>query len=228
MSEYNVKVQDKDYTVSTPRAFKAMWLTDYVTEILEQVPGIFQEVEDFKTDYKLKHRELITEEDFDSKKYEAVVELLGIEKKDFSDDKKLVTDENGVEGLPFYHDPPDLETIAFIFPKVWKVARKDLIDLCALIITKDGELEKHDEKGAMEALLEKRAHWLKFNADIPELLEIVSIGVVIVKEQLESASKSVGKVAENLTGILTGEEATGEPTEVEKEEPDEELSAAPL
>ena len=216
MSEHKATVGGKDFIIGNPSLDKTMRITDYVAEILEQVPGIFNEAEEFRENYKNNHREILTYEDLSNPEYKPVLEALGFTAADFEDESNLITDpETGKTGLPFYKSPGDFEVIAAVFPKVWKAARENLTDLCALLIITDGELEEHDRKGAVNGLITERSRWIRYNATIEELLELIAIGLMVVKEQLEGASNSLGKVSENLTTMLGG----SEPEEPTPEEP---------
>jgi hypothetical protein len=223
MSEQIIQISAKTFTVGDPSLEKVMRITDYISEVLEELPEIFQDVETFQSEYKISHREIMTREEFENPEYSAVVEALGFTAEDFEDSTKVVTDEvSGDTGLPFYKSPDDFQTIAHVFPKVWKVARENLVDLCALITITDGELEEHDRRGAVNGLIKERAHFIKYNAQLDELLSILSIGLVIVKDQIESASKSLGKVSEDLTAIIAPEQVapTEEPSETPVEQND--------
>jgi hypothetical protein len=231
MTEHNIKIQDKTFTIGSPSLDKTMRITDYVSEILEEIPGIFDDVETFKQEYKEKHREIITKEDLANPEYKPVLEALNISEDDFNNSDGLVTDEiNNRTGIPFYRNPSDFDTIAHVFPKVWKAARNNIVDLCALLTITDGELEEHDKRGAVNGLIAERGRFIRYNASLDELLEIVSVGLIIVKDQIEMASNSLGKVSENLTAMLGGEteeaaqETTEEVSEVEKTETSTESS----
>jgi hypothetical protein len=222
MSEHKVTIGDKEFVIASPSLDKTMRITDYVAEILEQVPGIFDEMEKFRINYRANHREILTAEDFNNPEYTPVIEALGFTAADFEEEGNLITDETGKTGIAVYQSPSEFETIAAVFPKVWRAARGNISDLCALLLITDGELEEHDKRGAVNALIEQRSHWLRYNATMEQLLELISVGLVIVKEQVETASESLGKVASNLTGILGAEPAQ------EEEAPETETSAEPV
>jgi hypothetical protein len=218
MSAHKVTVGDKEFTIASPSLDKTMRITDYVAEILEEVPGIFDQMEQFRVTYRANHREILTFQDFKNPEYAPVIETLGFTAEDFEDEAKLIIDDAGNAGLAVYQSPSDFETIAAVFPKVWSAARSNLSDLCALLLITDGELEEHDKRGAVDALVDQRSHWLRHNATLEQLLELVSIGLVIVKEQIEAASESLGKVTANLSQMLGAEPAeTEEPTPAENE-----------
>ena len=215
MTEHKIQIADKTFLISSPSLDKTMRITDHVAEILEELPGIFDDIEKFKQEYKENHREIITREDLDNPEYQPILEALNIKPEDFEDEKNLVVDEiNNKTGVAFYRNPSDVETIANIFPKVWKAARNNLIDLCAILIISDGELEEHDKRGAVNGLISERARFIRYNASLDNLLEIVSIGLLVVKDQIETASNSLGKVTENLNQML------GNETETESPEPE--------
>ena len=213
MTEYKVTVAGKEKTIAAPSLDKTMRITDHVSEILEELPNIFDEIETYKLQYKMTHQELLTKEDFDNPDNKEIVNALDIKSEDFNNKEKLGYDENGNSGILFYKSPTDAEVIAFAFPKVWKAARNNIIQLAALLITSDSQLEEHDRKGAVNGLIEEKSHYLKYNASLEEILEIISIGIIIIKEQIESASSSLGKVANNMNQMLTN---SNEPVEEEK------------
>lgn len=220
--EHKVNVGDQEFSIASPSLDKTMRITDYISEVLEQIPGIFDEIETYRIEYKINHREVITKEEAEDPNNKEIVEALGININDFeNEDNLILDDETGKQGVPFYKSPTEIELLSAVFPKIWKAARDNVVDLAALLIITDGQLEEHDKRGAINGLIKERAHWLKYNASLEELLDIVSIGVIIFKEQVESASKSLGKVTQNLTEML-GEAQTAEETPKEtkqKKEP---------
>ena len=221
MEDFNIKLQGKDYTIAPPSLDKTMRITDYVSEILEKVPGIFDDAEQFKQDYRANHREILTREEAESPEFAEVLEALDISLADYSDEKNLVTDEiTNKTGIAFYRSPSELETIAHVFPKVWAAARPNIIQLAAIIIIKDKQLEEHDRKGAVNGLIAEKSHWIKYNLSLEEVLEIISVGAIIVRNQIESASKSLGKLSENLMEML-GEPQTEEAPENKQENSEE-------
>ena len=204
MSEHKISIKDKTYTVASPSLDKTMRITDHVSDILEELPGIFEEIENYKIEYKINNRQILTKEEAEDPNNKEIIESLGIKIEDFDNKQNLIYDENiDREGIAFYKSPSEGEIIASVFPKIWKAARKNIVELCALIITTDGELEEHDKRGAVNGLLENRSHWLRHNANLEEMIEIVSVGIIIFREQVESASKSLGKVTENLATMLS-------------------------
>lgn len=205
MTEHKITINDKEFTIGQPSLDKTMRITDYVAEILDQVPGIFDEMDQFRANYRANHREILTAENFEDPEYAPVIEALGLEVSALEDEANLVTDDQGNKGIAVYRSPSEFETIAAVFPKVWRAARGNVDQLCALIIISDSELEEHDRRGAVNGLINERAHWLRYNANMEQLLELISIALVIVKEQVEAASESLGKVANNLTEMLGGE-----------------------
>jgi hypothetical protein len=217
MSEYKVKVAGEEKTIASPSLDKTMRITDHVSDILEELPNIFDEIETYKVQYKINHQELLTRQDFDNPNNKEIIAALNIKEEDFSNKEKLGYDEAGNSGIVFYKEPTDTEVIAFAFPKIWKAARSNVIELAALLITKDSELEEHDKRGAVSGLIETKSHFLKYNASLEEILEIISIGIVIIKEQIQSASSSLGKVAQNMTQMLATEEETPEPAKENQE-----------
>jgi len=219
MTEYKVTVAGKEKTIAAPSLDKTMRITDHVSEILEELPNIFDEIENFKVQYKINHQELLTKEEFKNPDNKEIVEALNIKESDFKNSERLGYDENGTSGILFYKSPTDAEVIAFAFPKIWKAARNNVIELAALLITNDGQLEEHDRKGAVNGLIQEKSHYLKYNASLEEILEIISIGIVIIKQQIESASSSLGKVANNMTQMLTN---SSEPVEENKKEESQE------
>lgn len=225
MTEQKITIADKTFLIGSPSLDKTMRITDHVAEILEELPGIFDDIDKFKQEYKENHREIITREDLDDPEYAPVLEALNIQPEDFDNDKNLVTDEiNNKTGVAFYRNPSDFETVAHVFPKVWKAARNNLIDLCAILIIGDGELEEHDKRGAVNGLIKERARFIRYNASLDDVLQIVSIGLVVVKDQIESASNSLGKVTENLSLMLGNETETDVP-EVETTESETDSNA---
>lgn len=223
MSENKVTVAGEEYTIASPSLDKTMRITDHVSEILEELPGIFDEVENYKIEYKINHREVITKEEVENIDNKEIVQALGISLDDFEDDDNLIYDpDTDKKGIPFYKSPSETEIIAAIFPKVWKAARSNVIELCALLITTDGELEEHDKRGAVNGLIQQRSHWLRHKASLPEILEIISIGIIIFKEQLDIASNSLGKVTDNLTQMLSKAQPEAESQEAEKSDKPEE------
>jgi len=211
MEDFKIKLQGEDYTIAPPSLDKTMRITDFVSEILEKVPGIFDDAEQFKQEYRLNHREILTKEEASDPEYADVLEALNLSLSDFDNPENIVTDEiTNKSGIAFYRSPSEMETIAHIFPKVWEAARPNIIQLAAIIIIKDKQLEEHDRKGAVNGLIEEKSHWIKYNLSLEEVLEIISVGAVIVKNQIESASKSLGKLSENLMEML-GEAQTEEP-----------------
>jgi hypothetical protein len=209
MTEHKISIKDKQYTVAAPSLDKTMRITDHVSEILEQLPGIFEDMENYRVEYKIRNRQILTKEDVENPDNKEIVEGLGVSIEDFDNDDNVIVDpETGRVGIPFYKSPNETEVLAAVFPKIWKAARGNIVELCALIITTDGELEEHDKRGAVNGLLESRSHWLRHNANLEEIIEIISIGVVIFKQQLESASKSLGKVTSNLGTMLSDAQTT--------------------
>lgn len=204
-SEHKITVGGKEHTIASPSLDKTMRITDYVSEVLEQLPGIFDDAEQFKNDYRAKHKEILTKDEAETPDGALLLAALEIDIAQFDDATSLETDQlSGKTGIAFYKTPSDIETIAAIFPKVWKAARPTVSDLCALLLITDGELEEHDKRGAINGLVKERSHWLRYNASLEELLELIALGLILVKEQVESASSSLGKVSENLTAMLGG------------------------
>lgn len=204
MSEHKVTIKDKDFTIPSPSLDKAMRLTDYVSEIIEDIPEIFKDIENFQEEYKSSHREILTLEDWSNAEYKQVFKALNIKKADFDNQDNLVTDEiAGKTGIAFYHSASQAQILMHVFPKAWKAARGNIVELCALVITTDGELEEHDKRGAINGLLEQKSHFVKYNCNIEDMLNILSVALILVKEQIESASSSLGKVTENMSAMMS-------------------------
>jgi hypothetical protein len=203
MSEHKVEIKGQEFTIGSPSLEKAMRLTDYVSDIMEEIPEIIDDVDNFQKSYKESHREILTLEDYSNPEMRPVFAALDIEESDFDNPDNLITDEvEGKTGIAFYKNAGQIDILVHVFPKVWKISRETLIDLCALVITPDTVMEEHDKKGALNALLKERAHFVKYNADVNDALEIVSIALILVKEQIEAASSSLGKVSNNMTQMM--------------------------
>jgi hypothetical protein len=193
----DVKIGDANATISKLNGYKAAEALGIISEITEATPGLLHDLADFTRTYEREHAQQMPRAAAEAK---------------FPTQARNVSEEawaaaGNVLAVP---EPPGIEEqIAFALPKVYKVARESLIDLLALLITPNSELEKYDAEGedlyGREGALAEQRRKLLHDASLEQLVDVAAGAGDVLREQLRAIDGGqLGKLLE-VFGLKTGQ-----------------------
>lgn len=196
----DVKIGDAPATISKLNGFKAAEALGIISDITEAAPNLLHELADFTRTYELEHAQRMPRAAAEAK-FPQQARNVSEEAWKASGNELVVPEPPGVE-----------EQIAFALPKVYKVARESLIDLLALLITPNSELESIDAEGGdlygKDGALAEQRRKLLHDASLEQLVDVAATAGEVLREQLKSIDGGqLGKLLE-VFGLKTGAKTT--------------------
>jgi hypothetical protein len=185
----DVKIGGNAATISKLNGYKAAEALGIISDITEQTPTLLHDLADFTRTYEMENAQRMPRAAAEAK---------------FPQQAKNVSEEawqaSGNE-LVVPTPPGGEEQIAFALPKVYKVARESLIDLLALLLASNAELEAADGEGrelyGKEGALGEWRRKLLHEASLEELVEVAALAGDVLRDQLKAIDGGqLGKLLE--------------------------------
>lgn len=200
-----IRVGDRDLTIAEFSSYKFFEATDILARILEVVPELDTDIEEFAKSYM--RRTAITLD-------RATAEMR------FGEAAKHVSEETwqrNDQKLVIEDSPSGMQIGLRVWPKVQRHAREDAEWLLALVATPNSELERDDERGVDPYGDGGSVHdWRKFvrhNATPSQVLKLLVAATTALWSEIEA-----GNVMDDLGKLLDKLRPPGE-TEKEPDKP---------
>jgi hypothetical protein len=211
----DVKIGDAPATISKLNGFKAAEALGIISEITEQTPTLLQDLAEFTRQYETDHAQRMPRAAAEAR-FPQQAKNVSEAAWEASGNELVVPEPPGLE-----------EQVAFALPKVYTVARESLIDLLALLITPNSELEQADADGrelyGKDGALAEQRRKLLHDATLEQLVEVAAAAGEVLRDQLKAIDGGqLGKLLE-VFGIhrapKTKTKAPDEPSERSASEP---------
>lgn len=191
MSE-QLKIGERDVTVPALNGFKAVRAGRLVAEASEIMPDVNAALAELRQRYAT---------DFALKITPQMAKLPRFQRTVDGETRPLFSEEDfqaagGAITVP--QDPPRQEVILAVFPIAFKSVETQLVELLALVIAPNRELEEQDEAGTVDEYLAREGKKLLHQATIDQLLELAVAAIEQVSEAL--SGDSLGKAVTAVTG----------------------------
>lgn len=204
-----VKVGDRELPIAEFSSYKFLEATELLAAMLEIVPDLDTELAKFGRDWRDSNPErTITR---------ATAEL------EFGAAADGITDaawEAAGGQLTITPRPDGTQTAIRLFPKVFRHARADMVNLLALVVTPNSELEDAEREGqdiyANEGCVGKNRRTLLHHGRPTELVKVLLAAMEALGDEIQEGDlvSAVGKLRDRwatFTGTPTPEQETEEP-----------------
>lgn len=175
-----VRVGDEHYVLRPFRGLKAVLVLERVTKLLEVLPEIQTEA---RNEFRRQRDENVIEID------RAVFEFR------YPEDAKAISETAWQEAGQKIRLPDDMPfdtaaVVLAVLPKVLKFARSDVMEVLALVVLKDSDLQAADQDGTIDELISEQARKLLYDGTLEELADLAAASFAQIQEL------STGKVRE--------------------------------
>jgi hypothetical protein len=186
-----VKVGDRDVTVEEPSIYKTRLIGRKFAEVGRDAPEIQIELAKFVARYEKENAVVLDRPSAMTR----VPHLVG-----------KLSDEDWKAGgnqvrLP--RTPSGTEQVLAILPTVFTKAEAQALDIAALLIAPNSELE---DEGSIDKVLKAQRQFLNHHAKPSELLGLLAACTDVIKEVIEAHKDEVGKLRSFWAGINREEE----------------------
>lgn len=176
----SVRVGDEHYVLRPFRGLKAVLVLERVTKLLEVLPEIQSEA---RNEFRRQRDENVIEID------RAVFEFR------YPEDAKAISETAWQEAGQKIRLPDDMPfdtaaVVMAVLPKVLKFARTDVMEVLALVVLKDSDLQAADQDGTIDELISDQARKLLYDGTLEELADLAVASFSQIQEL------SSGKVRE--------------------------------
>lgn len=188
-----VRIGESNVVVPTFTGFKIARAGRLIAAITEAYPGIVSDVAAFTREYESQNAARVTPDMAKMPRFKR----WNLKPADFGD--------KGFLEIPT--SPTTREQVIAAFPKVFKVAERDVTQLLALVVLSNQELAETDEEGGdegVDALIEKRARKLLHEAQFEQLIAVAIVAANVLQEQFNAQKDEAGELFSLLTGKQTG------------------------
>lgn len=187
-----LKIGERDVTVPALNGFKAVRAGRLVAEASEIMPDVNAALAELRQRYAT---------DFALKITPQMAKLPRFQRTVDGETRPLFSEEDfqaagGAITIP--QDPPRQEVILAVFPIAFKSVEKQLVELLALVIAPNRELEEQDEAGTVDEYLAREGKKLLHQATIDQLIELAIAAIEQVSAAL--SGDSLGKAVAAVTG----------------------------
>lgn len=192
-SPREIKIGDQVYPIRRFKGLKAALAGALMSRVMREIPDLQDRATAFRKKYRESNTVLITP---------AIAKLptyagLGLTEADF----------RAAGGKIEFPEEPDQGTIMVnVFPDLFDLAQEELQKFLAIIVIPNSELEEADDADDVDEVLKKYGKRLMRQGDIDELLELVVIGLEVLKEQMGGKRDRLGKLQLPLLAWLLKEE----------------------
>jgi hypothetical protein len=182
-----VRVGDEHYVLRPFRGLKAVLVLERVTKLLEVLPEIQTEA---RSEFRRQRDENVI-----------VIDRAVFEWR-YPEDAKAISETAWQEAGQKIKIPDDMPfdtaaVVMAVLPKVLKFARTDVMQVLALVVLKDSDLQAADQDGSIDELIEEQAKKLLYDGTLEELADLASASF----DHIQGLSS--GKVRELLTQAST-------------------------
>lgn len=174
MAGRDVRVGERTYTLAPFRAFKAVHAGEIIARVSEQVSQLMEEDVAYQRRYAEENTSRLTR---------GVARLRGYE--NWPDGEEFVD----LPGMPAVE-----ERVANVFPKAFKLARDEVLQLLALIVIPNSDLRKAEADGRVDEALREVGEELFYEAEWGELLELLAAASDQIRDTFESHRETLGKL----------------------------------
>lgn len=179
----SVKIGDTEYKLRPFKAFKAMVAGDLISNVGDEIRQVLGEVKVYEREYGKENVVRFTK---------AQTDLRGWV---FSDDA-FVTNAGEEPYIDLPGVPTDQEKWMFVFPRAFKLAKDEVAKLLALVVVPDQELAAAEGAGDIDTPLANLGRKIIHEAEIGEMIELISATIEHVQAQLTQHGVAVGKIRE--------------------------------
>lgn len=164
-----VKVGDSSLTIPRFSAFKVVRAGRLVAEIAKKYPQVILDMAKFTREYEDQNSIVITRAMAKTPRFQDY----GFGTRDFDDD--------GIVRLP--QSPSMQEQIFAVLPQIMDAAEHEVLQLCALVLAPNSELEAADADDSVDEYLKTEAKKLLHKADGDQLIDIAVVAATVAREQ---------------------------------------------
>jgi len=208
-----IKVGKTVYTLEELSIDRTLRLTDIIFRVLDKLSDDVQkEFADYVDNYRENNdivitKALLVEEEVKAKEIEAE---LGDDAPDPSQLRPLHTavineglDPSQLQRpLTIAANPAEEEVVGFFLPKVYAVARPELLTLFALVLAENAKMaEAEDQEGGVDAYLNSIAVKVKHEGKTADLVKLILVAWEVGKDEFDRI-KSAGNLPAPLQGLL--------------------------
>ena len=201
---YEVTVGKTTYVLDELSIERTLRVTDLVVTVLDSLSSTMQqEFSEWTNDYAMDNQIAVEPEDI------AASEELQQRLKDLGQDPSSINDTVYLPGTP-----SEAEVIGFFFPRVWKVARPQLLTVFALLLANNNDMANaEDEPGGIDAYLKTISKRIKHEGKIADLIALANLAFKVGKTEFERL-----RAEGNLPAPLMGLASNGSPQASSDEE----------
>ncbi len=185
-------IGDRQVTVPAFNGFKAVRAGRLVAEASEVMPQVNEALAELRQRYATDLALTITPQIAKLPRFQRTIDGKSVPL--FSDEDF----EQAGGSIRVPQDPPRQEVILAVFPIAFKHVEQQLVELLALVIAPNSELQRADEDGTVDEYLTKEGKRLLHEASIDQLLELAVAAIEQVSEAL--SGDSLGKAAAAVRG----------------------------
>jgi len=206
-----VSIGGRPYTVARFSTYKALLVAEVVTKVTQEARELFKEAQDFRREYREENPLQITRQmcmervaELESaetqclaKAEDAPVDVAedseDLSRQDWIDRghlmaarkeswKRQLDDMGDRAYVEMPQDPDDTEVILAVFPKAFQM-KEQLIEVLALVVTPDADLEAEWHKDSVHTKLKKIGEDLIKNSEPEEIVELSLAAKEVVGDQ---------------------------------------------
>lgn len=177
-----IEIGDTTYTVQRFSVRKALRAGHLLTEILQQMPDIQQEVSRFTREYREENKLRVNRATAELRWPEQVARV----------SEEAWTASDGYVEIPA--DPSIADIAGWVFPRVFDAAEEKAKRLLALLVTPNSELGRAARDGNEDELLDGKADAL-MDEDAAELAELIVLAGDVLSEQFEGKAARLRAMA---------------------------------
>lgn len=192
-SPREIQIGDASYKIQRFRGLKAALAGSLVSRVMREVP----ELQDKATEFRKRFRE-----------QNKVVITPGMAKMPRFADLELTSEDFTASGgnIELPEEPEGNIIMMNLWPDIFDLADKELRKFLAIIVIPNSELEAADDADDVDEVLAKWGKKLIRSGDIDELLELVVVGLEVLKEQLARKRDRLGKLKIPILQMLIAED----------------------
>lgn len=180
-SHHEILIGERTYPIRRFKGLKAALAGALMSRVMRELPQLQERAQAFRRDFREKNTIIITP---------AMAKLprfapLGLTDSDF----------RAAGGkIEFPEEPDGGALLVNIFPDLFELASKELQKFFAILVISNSELEEADDADRIDEELTKIGKRLMREGDLDELLELVVVGLDVLKEQMASKRDRLGKL----------------------------------
>lgn len=220
-----IKVGKTVYTLEELSIDRTLRLTDIIFRVLDKLSDDVQkEFVEYVNNYRENNDLIITPEEVAEEKAAADEFREGLDEEAIQaagdiEPLRTLLIESGLgpdinEPVSVPKNPSEEEIIGFFLPKVYSIARPELLTLFALVLAENAKMaEAEDQEGGVDAYLASIANKVKHEGKTADLIALLMVAWEVGKEEFDRI-RSAGNLPAPLSGLLGDSQASqsDEPT----------------